>query len=59
MFCEAKVEFKPLQKIQLHTQFSWEMSDLGTKLKSSGCWFAGSLFEVSECKGYQEIEFRK
>ena len=55
---EANAEFKHLQKILLQVQFSWEMSDLGIKLKSSGCWFAGNLFEVSECKGYQEIEFR-
>ena len=58
VLCEAKVEFKPLQKIQLQTQFSWEISDLGIKLKPSGCWFAGNLFEVSECNGYQEIESR-
>ena len=34
---EANAEFKHLQKILLQVQFSWEMSDLGIKLKSSGC----------------------
>ena len=30
---EANAEFKHLQKILLQVQFSWEMSDLGIKLK--------------------------